>query len=374
MQPAETTPPRTLGWLGAAVLACLLVFGINGGPLTYYDTAAYLNRGGQILAKAGVQPLATITGLHGDPAPAAGDAVGNNAQPAAPAKTADVSRSMVYALLLAVFAAAHALEGVVLVNALIATFALWLPIHILLRERIVNERRLDAGMLTFAAVAVGLLGSLSFYVAYLMPDIFTPVLLLIAATLTACAPRMRRGELAACLLLGGLAVMAHTSHLAIAALLVPIVLAGSLLLGGPRRWLAPLLFAAIALIGFAQEGAVRLAVSKVEKAEAVYLPFLTARLIKDGPGLAYLNAHCPNPAIPTCALHAALQRSTDPWRLTATHIIFERSARLGSFRLMPERDQQAVAAGQVHFFLAVFADRPIETTTGCCAIWRYRRR
>jgi hypothetical protein len=345
------------------VLACLLVFCVNGGPLSYFDTADYLNRGGQMLAKVGISPPPPIAAIHRNDAPDTDDAPRPGSPPVAPAKTADVSRSLVYAVLLGMFAAPHALEGVVLVNALVATFALWLPLHVVLRERFGEPgRRLDAGMLTFAAVAGGVLGSLSFYAAFLMPDIFTPALLLIAATLTGFAARMRRSELAACVLLGAVAVMVHTSHLAIAALLVPVVLVGSLLLGGPRRWLAPMLFAAIALIGFAQQEAVRYAVGRVEKSETVYLPFLTARLVQDGPGRAYLNAHCPNAAIPTCALHAALSRSNDPWRLTATHIIFERSQRLGSFRLMSAGDQRDVAAGQIRFFFAVLADRPLETT------------
>ncbi len=62
------------------------------------------------------------------------------------------------------------------------------------------------------------------------------------------------------------------------------------------------------------------------------------------------------------ALADALKLSDDPWRLTATHIVFETSSRLGSFRLMDADDQRQVALGQFKFFFDVLRDQPIRTT------------
>ena len=98
----------------------------------------------------------------------------------------------------------------------------------------------------------------------------------------------------------------------------------------------------IALTGIAQHEALRFTVEKVERTESVYLPFLTARLVGDGPGRSYLAAHCPSAAIPTCALWEALSHSDDPRRFTASHVTFERSARLGSFRRMSQAQQREV--------------------------------
>ena len=293
-----------------------------------------------MLAKLGVEPADEIAAIHHEDV-ATGARAAAPPRPRAPQdRRSDPIPGL--SVLLGVFAAPHALEGVVLVNALVAAFALWLPIQVLLRERSRERgRRLDAGMLTFAAVAAGLLGSLSFYVAFLMPDIFTPALLLIAATLTAFAPRMRPGELAACVVLGAVAVMAHTSHLAIAALLVPVVLAGSLLLGGPRRWLAPLLFAAITFTGFAQQEAARLRhwPRRGGRHRLSAVPDRAAGSGRARPRLSRCALPgCGNPDLRASHRAVAFERSLAADR---THIIFERSDRLGSFRLMSPSDQHA---------------------------------
>ena len=105
---------------------------------------------------------------------------------------------------------------------------------------------------------------------------------------------------------------------------------------------AYLLAAGLVVLAIAERKAFEFAAETVTKKEVLYTPHITARLIVDGPGLAYLNDVCPRDDLATCALHEALSWSDDPYRLTATHIIFERSENLGSFRLMPIEDQQAV--------------------------------
>jgi hypothetical protein len=97
----------------------------------------------------------------------------------------------------------------------------------------------------------------------------------------------------------------------------------------------------------------------VAHSEVVIKPYITARLIEDGPGLKYLDSYCPDKHIATCKLHEALQWSDDPYRITATHIVFETSPRLGSFRLMAPEDQKAVAGDQIGYFFAVLKDQPL---------------
>jgi len=78
-------------------------------------------------------------------------------------------------------------------------------------------------------------------------------------------------------------------------------------------------------------------------------------------GYRYLNENCPNEAIATCALAEALSWSDDPYRLTASHIIFESDKKLGSFKLMEPQDQQRVANSQVSFAVDVFKAYPLAT-------------
>lgn len=332
----------------------------NGGALFYFDTASYVERGQEVLALVGVDmpPLAAPVrdDLGGPPEPAP--------DPGAPdtPETVDGSRSMVYSLLVGLFLWAGALEGLVVLNAALAVAATWLAARVALREAGAGPAQgMSPGVATLLALLPALLGSLPFYVAFLMPDILAPVLLLVAATLAAFAPRMRPWELALAWGLGALAVTTHLSHLAIGLLLVPLVGLAAFLVGGPRRWLAPLAMAAIAAAGVAEQGLLRVAAEVAEDAEVVYRPFLTARLIQDGPGLAYLEENCPDEAIPTCPLLDALGASDDPERLTATSISFDTSPGRGSFRLLPAADQLAIAQGQFDFALDVLRDRPLGT-------------
>ena len=327
----------------------------NGQTLFYYDTAAYLERGETMLADFGLQKPAPEPVAVAVPPGSGAEAVGAMKDD----DSVDGSRSPVYSLVLGLFAHFTALEGVILANALLALMAIWLPARIALR---LYAPAIPPWGLTLAAVALSALGSYAFYVAFLMPDILAPVLLLVAATLVAFAGRMTFGELALAMFLAITAVSNHLSHQAIAMLLIPVSLVVSLIVGGRRKLLAPTLIAVVALVGAGEQALFRKAVQTVKKADVVYLPFITARLVQDGVGYDYLETHCPNDAIATCKLWEALQLSDDPYRLTATHIVFETSERLGSFRRLPQDDQRRVAGAQFRFFFDVLRAYPVGTT------------
>lgn len=334
-------------WLGAAALACLWVTLANGGPLYYFDTAGYVEQGTAALRQLGL--------IAPEPVVAAG---GGTAGSVAGAATVDGSRSAVYAVLSGLLVWFGSLDALVLVNVVAVMVALWLPVRVAVRESLMAD---DAARGVALPVIVAALGSLPFYVAYLMPDIFAAILLMTGATLAAFGRRMFRWELALALLLGLFAVVSHLSHLAIALLLVPVVAVAALAQGRHRWWVGPLAMTFIVAGGFAEQKAFRAAAKALEGAEVIIKPYITARLIQDGPGYGYLSRHCPDAAIPTCALWAALQKSDNPRRLTATHIVFENSPDLGSFRLLDPADQARVADGQIRFFLDVLGDAPVAT-------------
>ena len=356
----------------AAVAVSLWVFAANGGLLTYFDSAYYIERGGQLVEMIGLadkappRPAATAesTGPAGtaEPAGAGGTAPGKAAAGAPKAgggpESVDGSRSMVYSLVTGLFVWAGSVEGMALMNAVVAVGTILLAFSVVLRGLAVRP---SAARVTFWAVLLASLGSLPFYVAFLMPDIYAPVLVLLAAMLASAAPRMRSAEIAATVALGGLAVTVHLSQLAMALVLLPAVTLAALVAGGRRRWIAPVAMLAIVGAGLAEQGLLRVAAREAMDAEVTYRPFLTARMIQDGPGLTYLADRCPDAAEPTCALYEALQRSDDPERLTATNISFATDPATGSFRLLPQSDQIRVAQGQFGFFLRVVLDRPFES-------------
>ncbi|WP_347312551.1 hypothetical protein [Defluviimonas sp. SAOS-178_SWC] len=354
---------RAVLWIALAVLACLSVFLVNGRPLFYFDTVGYISQGHTALRQLGIRgesPLAAR--IEKQEAERAANAAAGLAKPdmaeIEAENTVDGSRSSVYALLTGIMARLHAIEGLILLNVAAVLVALWLPMR-------VAARRWGLPVPVSQAVAmpviVASLGSLPFFIAYLMPDTFAPVLLLVVATLTVFSRQMRPWEVLLAVALGSLAIVSHLSHLAIGVLMVPVSALVAVILSRRRWWLPPALVLVIVGIGFAEQSVLRSAAKAMSDAEVVIKPYITARLIQDGPGMTYLDKHCPDENIPTCKLHAALQWSDDPYRITASHIVFETSARLGSFRLMTPEDQKAVADDQIGFFFDVLKDQPVAT-------------
>ena len=336
----------------AAVSICLSVLAINRGPLYYFDTGSYFKQG-----NAALDLILPERAQEKDPATA-----GQSDQKTAQDKTTDGSRSMVYALLVAAFWRAGALGGIALVNMAAVLTSVWLVARVACRA--VPLGRSNLQLTAIPIIAAGAT-SLPFYIAYVMPDIFAPVMIILLAAVVAMGREMRLSERIAAFALAAFAVVLHPSHLGIAGLMLPVVMLAALLRVGHGRWFAVGFAACLVLVAIAERKAYEFAAETVTSKDVIYTPYITARLIVDGPGLAYLDENCP-PAnlqadLATCALHEALSWSDDPYRLTATHIIFERSARLGSFLLMPAEDQQAVADEQREFFFRVLVDRPFGT-------------
>jgi len=345
---ARSQALSTLIWLALVALAGLSVFFINGGALSYFDSPAYVDQGVKILNQLGLFKEATSDG-----------AAATGAALAGADNTVNGSRSAVYSLIVGVIAKLGGVGLIPFVNVAVITLAAWLPVRIL--ARLIGTKWSTAALFSLPLI-VSMVGALSFYVAFVMPDILTGALLLMIATITVFHPRMHRWELWAVVLFGALAVLSHISHIAIAAALVPVAGLGAWLLGNRRWWIAPLMVALMVLAGVGERAAFRVAAEKVSNAEVVYFPFLTARLIQDGPGWRYLQAKCPASGEKSCALFKALSVSDDPYRLTASHIIFETDPNLGSFKLMSTQDQARVASEQYAFFARVFMWAPVSTS------------
>ncbi len=336
-------------WIVAAVLSCASVLLLNGRPQFYFDTGGYVDQGNVALMQLGVV----------DAPAAAGAAATTTGGPESAVKTVDGSRSAFYSLLAGVFSQLGALEGLLAVNAAALFLAVWLLPRVM--QRLYGPDASRVALICFPLIAASL-GSLPFFTAFLMPDLLAPVMILSIAMLTAFARDMRRWELGLAFGIGAFAIVSHLSHFAIAGLMLLASVLISVLVARRRWWVGPLMVVAILGAAYAQQSAFRLMARAAAKSEVVIWPYITARLVQDGPGLRYLENHCPDAAIPTCKLYEALSWSDDPYRLTASHIVFETSKRLGSFRLMPAADQKTVSDAQVGFFVDVLTDMPVATT------------
>lgn len=347
---------KAAGWALAAWLVLLAVFAVNGRPLFYFDTAGYFDAGGKMLQ---------VLGLFSPEAAgeAAGKAAGGVAG-SAPDGSVTGSRSAVYSLVAATLMHLDALWALVMFQAAGLVLVLHLACRLVMAQAGRPERAWPA---TAAAALAGALGSAGFYTAYLMPDIFAPVLLLSIAGLAAFAPVLRRRTALALLAAGALAVVMHPSHLAIALMAVPGAALACAAFGNRGWWLSALLVALIAATGLLERKAFTVAVETATSEQVVYLPFFTARLIADGPGKAYLDATCPPvpvpvpgaaaPAMATCKLNALLGR---PEQLFPERILFATDPGTGSFALLGPDEKRAIADEQATFLRAVVLGRPLD--------------
>ena len=136
--------------------------------------------------------------------------------------------------------------------------------------------------------------SLAFYASFSMPDIFAGLDILIAIALTLYWDRMDGRTRVGLWSLLTLSLSFHTSHLLVAILLAPACAFALWRLGAAQRTIAVragALAAAIGVAVLANIGAAAVT-QAITGMPARNPPFLTARLLADGPGRSYLRSAC----------------------------------------------------------------------------------
>lgn len=332
----------TIGWCVAALMGMAAVLVINGEPLFYFDTAGYLKQGESVFRILGLlqDPVgdlagaASETGRNND-----GMVIGN--------------RSVIYAVILAAFAKTGLVWLAVVFQAVVLVATTWL---IVAKAIQLFGLQCSAIRITAMSLFAASLGSAGFYIAFLMPDIFAPVLLLSMAAIVALAPVLRFWSNIALLVLGIGAVVVHPSHLVIAVIMLPICLLVGLVFRTGQLWRSIFLLALMPAVGIAQLTLLSIAVERATDDDLVYLPFVTARLISDGPGLTFLDQVCPNVDWATCALRAKLVRKE---QLSPEKILFSKSEETGSFALLDPSLRKSISKEQSDFFRAVVLGQPI---------------
>jgi hypothetical protein len=187
---------------------------------------------------------------------------------------------------------------VVVVQALLAVWVLWLVCRVLLPG--ISKIALIGGA---AALAVGTW--LPWIVSELTPDVFTPLLILVVCLLAWTPERLSRRERVVLMGLAAFMIASQLSSLPLACVLLPVLgclsrrFAGTVLENGEpdpglrqtlRRWMLVIAPPALALLGLCSANLVahgRFAVSPFGNV------FLLARVIYDGPGMAALRRDCP---------------------------------------------------------------------------------
>ncbi len=235
----------------------------NGYPLLYPDSISYLRDGG---------PLMRILLLHSP-------------------KGYMAMRSEIYSVGIYSFHWNISAWPIVVMQAVVVAYVMWLVVRAL-RATSMGVKRLAVQYLVLVG-GLSLTTSLGWYVCFVMPDNLGPVLYL-CIYLLVFVESLSFGERFLVVVIAGWAAAAHSTHLMLA-----VGIFAMLTLLWIVRW-TPMKVRGRALAGV---GGLLLVVAGGQIALHGYLygkpslygnhmPYLTARVVADGPGRWYLRAHC----------------------------------------------------------------------------------
>jgi hypothetical protein len=284
----------------AALLFCIAL--INGRPAFFGDTPFYYSQGEALATALGYRPLPMTAQRRADP-----DSVipGSTGFDTGHALIIAGARSPIWGLF---FFLCERLGHAVGVGLWMLVWAqCWIAAWIIAVLARAMAPRAPVRTYWSAAVLLALGSSLPFYAAFAMPDVFAGFDLLCLVLLALYRERLSRAEQIGVWSLMAFGVAAHPAN----GLTLLCAAAGFALLAAlGRQPLRPLLkpggLIACALItaaaATAGAGALYQARTGVRQGAP---PFLMAKVLQDGPGRAYLLAHCPGGAAPTLCRFAS---------------------------------------------------------------------
>ncbi|MDR3510604.1 MAG: hypothetical protein P4L73_03140 [Caulobacteraceae bacterium] len=213
-----------------------------------------------------------------------------------------------------------------------------------------------AGEWTYLAMigALAAFSSLALFTSFAMPDVFAGLAILAMVGLGLYWDRLDGWRRLALWSLLAASLSVHASHLLVGALVLPAAALALWRLGAPRAAVLTRLGALAAAIGAA--GLLGLAgtvgVSAVIGAPAHSPPFLTARLLADGPGRTYLRRACAR------AEPFFLCRFKDRPLDKSDQILWSNSAQAGVFTVSDVQDRLRLEAEAPRFVRAVILADP----------------
>jgi hypothetical protein len=266
---------------GAVLSAALLMVWpalYNRYPLLYPDSVAYVQDGPVVARALFLHKFADYFGM----------------------------RSLIYSIGIFPFHWGINLSPVVALHAALTAYVLWLVVRSIVPRW--------TAICYFAVVApLSLLTGLGWTVSLIMPDILGPLLYLCIYLLVFAPESLSRGERLTLIPIAWWAAASHVTHVILAAGMC--VLLASLLVFGRRpnalRWKAVGGVAVIVLMALAAQFALNAYLYDRPSLDHEQPPFLTARVIADGPGRWYLERHCGNSELAVCDYVQNLPGSTD---------------------------------------------------------------
>jgi hypothetical protein len=206
----------------------------------------------------------------------------------------------------------------------------------------------------------------SYFASYMMPDIYAALSILALGCLVSFWRTLSGFERGFWVLFIFAGCIFHSATLLIVAGLV-LMSALSRLLGAPISWHGIGTSALAVAAAISSEVAYSQLVKHETGHAPVRPPFVTARLIADGPGYAYLKRHCPKSDFVLC-------RHLESLPLESDTLLWGSHRGAGLFLLLPPDERRKLAREQTRFAMSVLADRPVEVIrSSLAASWRQLR-
>lgn len=323
----------------------------NGQPFLFADTTAYI-KGAASAASLVVRTDLAAAWLAPHPARAA-TAAGAGTPPAAteehssaPDKGGVIAgRSIYYGFFVFFTACLLGLKCVPLLQALISTC---LIVSILRAGLVVSYRTIAVTLLLLAVAS-----PLPFFNSLLMPDIFAGLGIASAVALVMMPLAPRPWRLFWVLLLLS-AVLFHTGNILIVlATIVALVLLSLLVHRGAAPGAAGVLLAlSMVALGVGGESLFNYAVGRITHSAPIRPPFMTARLLADGPGNEFVAHDCAGRAFEVCNYRRDFARHT------SDDFLWSLNPAIGVFTLAPKAVRERLGQQDFAFARAVFLRYP----------------
>ena len=350
---------RWYQWLlVAAGLVLLWPALVNGGPFLHADTTSYVHAADSLALRVSGQATAWTSPDVREVVGASHNWAVRGTSEAAEIKPILLGRSIYYGALAYVGVIGGSLWLVIILQAfVVGAVLLGFARHIIDPA---DQRR-------FALCYLALIGAvavtpLAYFTSNVMPDVFTGVSIVAATMLVAGWSRERSLGRWAWAAVASYGALTHSSHVLILAAMAIGAFALAWCVSGLDRRGAIAVFAT-ACIGFVGETAFALSVTAATGTAPIRPPFMTARLVDDGPGTAYLKTHCDRPNFVLCAYRDRLPLPSDDF--------LWRTDRRGVFKAVAPSEQRALADEQGRFVRSVVMDRPLDVAGAMIgSVWR----
>lgn len=317
-----------LAFLIAVVLCWPML--IAGGPLIFFDTYAYFERG-QKLVELVIGPVGAVAD------PAAGTQEGGNGLQGLRI------RSLPYSLY--VYLTASSPIGLYLTCILQGTAVLWASLSLLPKLDRSALRAIGSG-----AIVIGLLSGLPWFVSYAMPDILGAIVAIYYICLLTRIDHLSPKQSAVLALLTTGAILAHYGNLPLAGALALAVLAWRTWRGSLRMATVALALAPV-LVAISFNLALGALATNETSAAPNRLPILLARSLEDGPARWYLEDACETRDYAMCELFEDM-----PQDITAFLWAEE------GYRTASDAQVDAIRAEENEILIEAFMRYPVEQT------------